>query len=49
MIIPACSIALAYAWQTTPVLGTAALPIYATDEYKLPGAPWVALTLENNQ
>ena len=44
MLIPSCSVAVAYAWQTTPVLGTAALPIYAADEFQLPGAPWVALT-----
>ena len=25
----------------TPVLGTEALPIYSTDEFKLPGAPWM--------
>ena len=33
--------ALAYLWETTPVLGTEALPIYANDEFKLPGAPWM--------
>ena len=32
--------AVAYLWETTPVLGTEALPIYASDEYRLPGAPW---------
>ena len=32
--------ALAYLWETTPVIGTEALPIYADDEFRLPGAPW---------
>ncbi len=31
----------AYLWETTPVLGTEALPIYADNKYKLPGAPWI--------
>lgn len=33
--------ALAYLWETTPVLGTEALPIYADNEFRLPGGPWV--------
>lgn len=33
--------ALAYLWETTPVLGTEALPIYADNEFRLPGEPWV--------
>ena len=35
------TIALAYLWETTPVLGTEALPIYADNIYKLPSAPWM--------
>ncbi len=38
---PLCSIALAYLWETTPVLKTKALPIYAKDEFELPAAPWI--------
>ena len=34
-------VALAYLWETTPVLGTEALPMYADDEFRLPGAPWI--------
>ena len=41
MMIPSCSIALAYLWETTPVLGTRALPLYADDIFGLPGAPWM--------
>ena len=41
MEIPSCATALAYLWETTPVLGTKALPLYADDEFELPGAPWV--------
>ena len=41
MQIPACATALAYMWEITPVLGTKALPIYADDEFELPGAPWI--------
>lgn len=41
MMIPSCSIALAYLWETTPVLGTRALPMYADDIFGLPGAPWM--------
>ena len=37
------TIALAYLWETTPVLGTEALPIYADNVYKLPGAPWMTV------
>ena len=40
MILDYPSTALAYLWETTPVLGTEALPIYANNEYKLPAAPW---------
>ena len=39
--IDAQASALAYLWETTPVLGTEALPIYANNEFKLPGAPWM--------
>jgi len=35
------STGLAFLWEMTPVLGTEALPIYSTDEFKLPGAPWM--------
>ena len=35
------TVALAYLWETTPVLGTEALPMYADDEFRLPGAPWI--------
>ena len=41
MTIPSCSTSLAYLWETTPVLGTNALPMYSDDFFKLPGAPWV--------
>ena len=41
MTIPSCSTGLGYLWETTPVLGTAVLPIYSDDLFKLPGAPWV--------
>ena len=43
MTIPSCSVGLAYLWEVTPVLGTAALPMYAKigAPYGLPGAPWV--------
>ena len=37
------TIAVAYLWETTPVLGTEALPIYANNEFKLPGAPWMIM------
>ena len=40
MVVETNSTALAYLWETTPVLGTGALPIYADDEYKFPAAPW---------
>ena len=39
MIIDSNSTGLAYVWEMTPVLGTEALPIYSTNEFKLPGAP----------
>lgn len=32
---------LAYMWADTPVKVYLGAPIYATDEYRLPGAPWV--------
>ena len=32
---------LAYLWADTPVKVYLGAPIYATDEYRLPGAPWV--------
>merc|ERR1712223_219180 len=41
LTIPSNSNGLAYLWETTPVLGTGALPMYADDEFGLPGAPWV--------
>ena len=41
MIIDSNSTGLAFLWEMTPVLGTEALPIYSTDEFKLPGAPWM--------
>ena len=41
MNVPYCTVALAYLWETTPVLGTEALPMYAADEFRLPGAPWI--------
>ena len=31
---------LAYLWEDKPVLEYLGAPIYAVDEYKLPGAPW---------
>ena len=31
---------LAYLWEDKPVLEYLGAPIYANDEYKLPGAPW---------
>ena len=40
MVVDTNSTALAYLWETTPVLGTGALPIYANDEYEFPAAPW---------
>ena len=39
--IPSCSVAVAYLWEMTPVIGTKALPIYASDEFELPAAPWI--------
>ena len=42
MVIPSCSIGLAYLWETTPVLGMEALPMYGTDICNLPAAPWIA-------
>ena len=41
MMIPSCAVVLAYLWETTPVLGTKALPLYADDMFELPGAPWI--------
>ena len=41
MTIPSNANGLAYLWEETPVLGTGALPLYADDEFGLPGAPWV--------
>ena len=32
---------LAYLWADTPVKAYLGAPIYAADEYRLPGAPWV--------
>ena len=42
MVIPKCSVGLAYLWETTPVLGTEALPMYASDRFRLPAGPWLA-------
>ena len=41
MIIDSNATGLAYLWEMTPVLGTEALPIYGSDQFKLPGAPWM--------
>ena len=35
---------LAYLWAHTPVKSYLGAPIYAADEYRLPGAPWVFST-----
>ena len=35
---------LAYLWADTPVKAYLGAPIYAADEYRLPGAPWVFST-----
>ncbi len=35
-----CGVGLAYLWNETPVLGTEALPLYSTNNFKLPAAPW---------
>ena len=40
MIVDAYATSIAYLWETTPVLGTEALPIYADNQYRLPAAPW---------
>ena len=43
MIVNSSASGLAYLWETTPVLGMEALPIYGfghNGDYKLPGAPW---------
>ena len=44
---------LAYLWETTPVLGMEALPIYGlghnNEDYKLPGAPWCYDLTENSK
>ena len=40
MIVDAYATSIAYLWETTPVLGTEALPIYANNQYRLPAAPW---------
>ena len=31
---------LAYLWRETPIQGYLAAPIYSTDNYRLPAAPW---------
>ena len=49
MIVEDSATALAYLWATTPVLGMEALPIYADDEFKLPGAPWWISFNESNK
>ena len=41
MVIPSCSIGLAYLWETTPVTEMEGLPIYAADQFRLPAAPWL--------
>ena len=43
MTVNSSASGLAYLWETTPVLGMEALPIYGfghNGDYKLPGAPW---------
>ena len=40
MIVNNRATAIAYLWETTPVLGMEALPMYADNDYKLPAAPW---------
>ena len=47
MTIPSCACGLAYLWETTPVLGTRALPMYADDGFGLPGAPWMYPWIQN--
>ena len=49
MIVEGSATALAYLWATTPVLGMEALPIYADDGFKLPGAPWWISFNESNK
>ena len=41
MNLPACTVGLAYLWETSPVLETEALPLYARNNFELPGAPWI--------
>ena len=41
MVIPSCSVGIAYLWERTPVLATEGLPIYAADQFRLPAAPWI--------
>ena len=41
MIISPTATYLAYLWETTPVLETRGLPLYADDDFQLPGAPWM--------
>ena len=50
MIVNSSASGLAYLWETTPVLGMKALPIYGfghNEDYKLPGAPWCYDLIEN--
>ena len=50
MIVNSSASGLAYLWETTPVLGMEALPIYGfgyNEDYKLPGAPWCYDLIEN--
>ena len=36
-----CTVGLAYLWETTSVLGTKALSLFADDMFELPRAPWI--------
>ena len=44
---------IAYLWESDPVKGMLAAPIYSTDEYRLPAAPWkfnlATQTVEDNE
>ena len=46
LVAPSCAVGLAYLWETTPVLATEALPLYAKDQFRLPGAPWIQEVLQ---
>ena len=40
--LPRCNgpSSLAYLWAESPVIATKGLPIYSTNQYELPAAPW---------